>query len=260
MWFTTQETVQNTKRPSKRIIRKKKSTAALITGLIMTCFSDATAIKEKINPYELSFCKEQAQKKLLTPGKKVKKIFFVPDEDVKILLLGLIHMSKAKTKIRIAVYQLTDKDIVDALIAAHKRGVSLEIIVDQSCLYNRYEKISALRRLNIPIHVYGGKYYSIMHNKFFIFENTLNNKSIVFTGSANATLGGTTRNEENVWIIENKKIIDQYTKKFDTLKQKISLMPFPKTKKLNIPQKIYKQMLQKINTIIGLLGVFNKAT
>ncbi len=202
------------------------------------------------------FCKNYTLKKLLVNGKKVKQVFFVPDEDVKVLLLGLIHMSKARTKIRIAVYQLTDKDIVNALILAHKRGVILEIITDQSCLYSRYEKITDLRRLGVPIHVYGGKYYSIMHNKFFVFENTLNGKSIVFTGSANATMGGTTRNEENVWIVENQKIIDQYKIKFDTLKKKISLMPRPKSPDIRLSRKLYTRMINKMNDVLALTGIF----
>lgn len=229
---------------------------ALVSTLILSLFVRPVAAKEKVNPYEPATCIKYTQKKLLVYGKKVKQVFFVPDEDVKVLLLGLIHMSKSRTKIRIAVYQLTDKDIVEALVLAHKRGVILEIITDQSCVYNRYEKITTLRRLGIPIHVYGGKYYSIMHNKFFVFENTLGGKSIIFTGSANATLGGTTRNEENVWIVENQKIIDQYKLKFDTLKKKIALMPLPKSLEIKLSRKLYNRMVNKMNDMIALTGIF----
>lgn len=208
--------------------------------------------KEKVNPYHPDQCIPYTQKKLLVPGKKVKQVFFVPDEDVKVLLIGLIHMSKPRTKIRIAVYQLTDKDIVEALIEAHRRGVAIDVIVDKSCVSSRYEKITALRKLRIPVHVYGGKYYSIMHNKFFVFDNTLSGRSIVFTGSANATVGGTTRNEENVWIVENKKITDQYKKKFDTLKVKISAMP--KIQEERLTQKVYQSFMRELKSVIHILG------
>lgn len=243
--------------PKKRIIRKKKpSSLTLISTFVVSFFFRPATAKEKVNPYEPRLCIQYTQKKLLTYSKKIKYVFFVPDEDVKILLLGLIHMSKPKSKIRIAIYQLTDKDIVEALIAAHKRGVILEIITDQSCIHSRYEKITQLRRLGIPVHVYGGKYYSIMHNKFFVFDNTIGGKAVLFTGSANATMGGTTRNEENVWIIENKKIIDQYKNKFDTLKKKIALMPAPKSSEIRFSKKLYRHFVTTVNNLLSLTGIF----
>lgn len=226
---------------------------ALFLTMLLCFFSNSDA-KEKPNSYDPTFCKQYTYKKLIVPGKKVKKVFFVPDEDIKILILGLIHSTQPKTRLRIAVYQLTDKDIVDALILAHKRGVLIEIITDKSALYNRYERVSELRALGIPIHVYGGKYYSIMHNKFFVFEHTLGGKTIVVTGSANATIGGTTRNEENICIMENKMIVDQYRKKFDALKQQIALMPMPRTSSpLQVPKTMYKRMLKTFDSLINVI-------
>jgi phosphatidylserine/phosphatidylglycerophosphate/cardiolipin synthase-like enzyme len=242
---------QNTASPKKRLIRKKTRTT-IISVLTFFIFSPPLLSKEKTNRYQQDQCIAYTQKKLIVPGKRVKQVFFVPDEDVKVLLIGLIHMSKPRTKIRIAVYQLTDKDIVEALIQAHHRNVAIEIIVDKSCTHSRYEKITALRKLRIPIHVYGGKYYSIMHNKFFVFDNTLSGRTIVFTGSANATIGGTTRNEENVWIVENKKITDQYKKKFDTLKVKISAMP--KIQEERLTQRVYQSFMKELKSVIQILG------
>ena len=229
----------------------------LLNILLSTCI----AVKGKPN-YDPAFCKQYTYKKLVAPGKEIKEIFFVPDEDIKVLFLGLIHSAQPKTRLRIAVYQLTDKDMVEALTLAHKRGVLIEIITDQSCLYSRYEKISELRALGIPIYVYGGKYYSIMHNKFFVFENTLGGKTIVVTGSANATIGGTTRNEENICIMENKTIVDQYRKKFDALKQEIALMPMPRASSppsslpLKVPKTMYRRMVKTIDSLINVIFRF----
>lgn len=247
IYYVFQNTVSLKKRNNP-----SKTRRTLISALTFFIVSPPLLGKEKVNPYHRDQCIAYTQKKLLVPGKKVKQVFFVPDEDIKVLLLGLIHMSKPRTKIRVAVYQLTDKDIVEALIEAHRRGVAIEVIVDKSCVSSRYEKITALRKLRIPVHVYGGKYYSIMHNKFFVFDNTLSGRSIVFTGSANATVGGTTRNEENVWIVENKKITDQYKKKFDTLKVKIGTMP--KIQEERLTKKIYQSFMRELQSVINILG------
>ena len=86
------------------------------------------------------------------------------------------------------------------------------------------EKITELRNHDIPVYVYGEKFYSIMHNKFLVFGKNLGNKRIVWTGSANATISGTTRNEENVRVDDRFEIVKLYDEKFDRLKKKIGLV------------------------------------
>ena len=151
-------------------------------------------------------------------NRHIYQAFFCPQDKIKQILLGLIYAEKQC--IYACLYQITDTDIVDALIAARKKGVKIEIITDKSCLNSPYNKIQKLRRNGIPVHVYC-KGAGIMHNKFFLFGRTIYNKRLLWTGSANATAAGTTRNQENVIVLEQLKLFTQYHTYFKELKKKI---------------------------------------
>jgi len=175
--------------------------------------------------YDQLECKKYARHRLVKPGNKVEGVFFVPDDPVKKILLGLIYSEQ--WSIKAALYQLTDPDLFDALVDAHRRGVKIEIITDKSCLASKHEKITELRRYDIPVYVYGEKFYSIMHNKFWVFGKNLCNKRIIWSGSANATMSGTTRNEENVLVDDRLDMVKLYDEKFDRLKKKIAPLVKP---------------------------------
>ncbi len=159
----------------------------------------------------------QLSKQVLA-SKRIYHALFCHNDKVKQILLGLIHAEKSF--IYAALYQITDRDIVDALITARKRGVRVDIITDKSCLQSPYTKVPQLRRNRIPVSVYT-KGSGIMHNKFFLFGRTIYNKRLLWTGSANATTGGTTRNQENVVVLENSKLFNQYLTYFKELRNKI---------------------------------------
>lgn len=171
--------------------------------------------------YDTIDCMNCAKTHLIKPLYKIEGIFFVPDDPVKKILIGLIHF-ETRT-IRAAVYQLTDPDIVNALIAARNRGVSIEIITDKSCLESKYEKITQLKKHGVKVFVYK-KHFSIMHNKIWHFSMNMFNRPLVMMGSANTTQGGLTRNEENVLVIDRITIVTAYKDKFDRLKAKIVTM------------------------------------
>lgn len=145
----------------------------------------------------------------------INHAFFCPEDNLKMLIIGLINLEK--TAIYAALYQITDPDIAQALINAKKRGVHIEIIVDSSALTAKNSQVNLLKQHHITIYYYRKGFYSIMHNKFFIFANVFG-RSLVWTGSANATTGGTKRNQENVVITQCPTIISRYRYKFQDLK------------------------------------------
>lgn len=198
--------------------------------------------------YDQLECKKYAKHRLVKSGNKVEGVFFVPDDPVKKILLGLIYTER--WYIKAAVYQLTDPDLFDALIDAHRRGVKIEIITDKSCLASKHEKISELRSYEIPVYVYGEKFYSIMHNKFWVFGKNLCNKKIIWSGSANATISGTTRNEENVLVDDRADVVKLYDDKFDRLKKKISIMAKPSGKKNSSANQPYLRYLYNMRYML----------
>jgi phosphatidylserine/phosphatidylglycerophosphate/cardiolipin synthase-like enzyme len=143
----------------------------------------------------------------------ISEAFFVPNDKVKKLLLSLID--NERSSILLAQYRITDIDIAKALCAARQRGVLIRCITDQSCADEQYNKLAALQKSKVPIALYQRS--GIMHNKFYIFGNNISHKPLLWTGSANGSRAGTTRNQENVVVTENRKLIKQFREKFISL-------------------------------------------
>lgn len=173
---------------------------------------------------------------------KVNAVFFVPDDAVKNLLLTLINHETQS--ISLAQYCLTDKDITLALLRAHARNVKIRIITDASCLRTKKEQVSFLRKNGIPVRVYQ-KPFSIMHNKFYIFNHTIYGRQLVWSGSSNATMSGVSKNEENVFITDNRSVMNRYCTKFEKL--------WTQTKELTLPKAATEDNTQDLPTLLTTL-------
>ena len=153
------------------------------------------------------------------------QILFSPEDHIAEELIALIK--KEQTSIKSAIYCLLHRDILKALIEAHKRGVKVEIIIDSYSMKSRFAS-KKMQEANIPVFVWNPtlpivkvkndrkikKSRSLMHDKFCIFGNNR-----VWTGSFNFTFAGSNANRENVIILENKEIASRYLEEFERLKK-----------------------------------------
>lgn len=134
-------------------------------------------------------------------------------------------IAKEKKAILIAAYMLTDKRIARWLMAAHERGVKIEVVTDLSCLRERANKLGDLYEHGIPVFICmperKGARSSLMHNKFILFESNVYGKKIVWTGSANFTRSAFDEvHHENVIIMDDDMVYQEYHKKFSQLKKR----------------------------------------
>lgn len=163
---------------------------------------------------------EYARKNLLVQG-TIDKIFFVPTPPnnpiAKLILLGLIHHEKKA--IHLLQYRLTEPDVVEALIAALKRGVQVEIIIDHGSLYEKKGAIDQLKKAGAAVTVYQ-KSYSLMHIKMFLFSCSLA-RSIVWCGSANTTQNGYMRNQEFITVRDSTLLFEKCLHYFAHLKKSL---------------------------------------
>ena len=113
------------------------------------------------------------------------------------------EISHAQREIYLQAYGLTSKKIIDQLIAAHKRNIQINILVDKSNLTDRFSKIHLLKEAGIKVKI--DKISGIAHNKVIIIDNEK-----VITGSFNFTNDADKRNAENVVLIKDSKIAEQY--------------------------------------------------
>lgn len=117
-------------------------------------------------------------------------------------------LKRAKKRIDIAVFFLTNKAVTKDLLDAHRRGVEVRVILDATAAQNGYTKHELLREVGIPVkvEVWGGK----MHMKSAAIDGRY-----VIAGSMNWTSAGEWDNDENTLIIESPKLAAQYHEFFD---------------------------------------------
>ena len=157
---------------------------------------------------------EQDQYPKNTPSQmpcKPPQALFSCKDDVQNTLIEAIQ--KEQKHIMIAIFNFTSKEIAQSLLAAKKRGVSVEIITDESSIKEKYSKIPFLFTQGIPIYVFqanAGK----MHHKFAVFSDK------IWTGSYNFTKSAQQSNQENVLILYEPEIRKQYEIQFQNLRNK----------------------------------------
>lgn len=153
---------------------------------------------------------------------KLCSALFAPDHNLRAALRYLIK--NEQERISIAVFAFTDSHLAKELVAAHKRGVKIELMTDPSCLRGQHQKIDMLAQAGIPIYVYKSEFgkgpSSIMHNKFALFAKTIHDKTILWTGSFNFTKSGSDFNQENVLVLDDPRIIKQYADQFERLRDR----------------------------------------
>lgn len=126
-------------------------------------------------------------------------------------LLNLID--GAKKEIDFAIYGIRGQDdIIQALLAAQKRGVKIKGVVDSDSHGKNYYCDTHLLHQHFDV-VSDGKSY-IMHHKFFIID-----KKVLWTGSSNISDTGTGGyNSNGVIVSKDKTIISLFQKEFDQMR------------------------------------------
>ena len=119
-------------------------------------------------------------------------------------------LAAARDTINLSIFFLTHKYVTAELIAAHRRGVKVRVIVDATSAKNGYTKHELLRVAGIPVKIenWGGK----MHAK----AASIDGEALVL-GSMNWTSAGERANDENTLIVRSKRLAHQYNAWFEGL-------------------------------------------
>lgn len=157
----------------------------------------------------------------------VKKVLFSPEDDIEKVIGGLIVAEKKS--IQLATYVFTNKDIASALVAAHKSGIVVEVIVDGEMVGAPHSKIASLQEGGVPVYAYyphkkAQSYQAKMHNKFIIFHETILGKKIAVNGSCNCTSAAFKKNRENMLFFDERDLIADYARCFKKLKAECVLL------------------------------------
>jgi phosphatidylserine/phosphatidylglycerophosphate/cardiolipin synthase-like enzyme len=123
----------------------------------------------------------------------------------------LNRINQAETSILAAAYSFTSKPISTALLEAHKRGVTVQMVADAKSNTGKYSAVTFLANQGMPVRT--NSRYAIFHHKFMIFD-----ERHLETGSFNFSAAAVNKNAENVLVLMDvPEIARIYTQEWQRL-------------------------------------------
>lgn len=118
-------------------------------------------------------------------------------------------IEQAEASVDVVAYDLDLERVTDALIAAHRDGAQVRVVVESD--NGDEQAVSDLRRAGVPL-VEDERESGLMHNKFVVID-----EQWVWTGSWNMTHNGTYRNNNNTVLIASPALAENYTAEFEEM-------------------------------------------
>lgn len=128
------------------------------------------------------------------------------------------EIEQAKKEVLVAVYAFTSEELSAALVAAKKRGVVVQVVVDQEFdARNDKSKVKYLEQQKVPVRRHSGQKTAtaerengLMHQKFAVIDRTT-----LLTGSYNWTHSADRLNDENLLLFRDAgPLAEEYRKVF----------------------------------------------
>lgn len=159
---------------------------------------------------------------LLDKNTKIS-VYFTPAINVYECKINTL-LKNSKNEILVSAFYLTHRGIIENLIGAKKRGVSVKVVLDATGASNFKERINYLRQSGVDVKVenWGGKNHE---------KNILVDGCTFVSGSANFSKSAYEKNDENIVIINNCALGSLYRKRFFALYNSIEdkyLSRFPR--------------------------------
>ena len=123
-------------------------------------------------------------------------------------------LDQAQTSIYAAMYGLTHAQIVDALLAAKRRGVDVALKTDkiESAGKVQAAMIAKLQAAGVPVEV--SEQARLLHQKFAVIDGRY-----VVTGSFNWTENAERRNTENLVILDCSEMAQAYSAEWASIQR-----------------------------------------
>ncbi len=136
------------------------------------------------------------------------QVWFSPGDECRNALIN--HLRSCKKQLDICVFTIADDRITEAIIEAHKRGVSVRIVSDNDKSSDRGSDIVRMRELGIPMALDESRAH--MHHKFAVFDGKR-----VLNGSFNWTRSASRYNEENIVSTTDPNQVEHFQEQFNEL-------------------------------------------
>lgn len=132
-------------------------------------------------------------------------IYFSPEDNIERIIIKRIK--KAKNSIHFMAFSFTSDKIARELIRLRKKGIKISGVIEKTGAKSRYSEYNKLRLEDIDIRLDRNK--KMMHHKVIVIDGRL-----LITGSYNFSKNANEKNDENIIIVDNKSIAEEYLKEF----------------------------------------------
>lgn len=125
----------------------------------------------------------------------------------------ITKINQAQHSIDAAIFNTTRTPIVNALIAAHNRGVQIRFLANAGTFTSN----AALVNSQPPFPVAYVNMADLMHNKFVVIDAQSTDSSWVWTGSCNWTYTDMFTNYNNIILLQDQALAQAYTLEFNEM-------------------------------------------
>ena len=143
------------------------------------------------------------------PKPCIQEVVFFPNEQNQLKVTNMII--QAKKTLDVCMFTMTNDKLYKAVLDAKKNGVNVRIITDDECVKQLGSDIYKLVINGVPVKTDDNAQYH-MHHKFVIIDS-----KVLLTGSFNWTVQAVKNNNENVLMLYNIDIANEYTNEFNRL-------------------------------------------
>lgn len=139
------------------------------------------------------------------------QVAFTPGDDAAGLVVEAI--AGARRQVLVQTYSFTHKDIAQALVAAKRRGMDVQVIADRQQTETITTSLVAwLAAQGVPVWLDGE--HNAAHNKVMVIDNG-GAEAVLITGSFNFTQAAQYRNAENLLVLRgNPTLAEAYAANF----------------------------------------------
>ncbi len=133
------------------------------------------------------------------PARGTVQVAFTPWDNAEGVIVDCIR--QARRQILVQAYSFTSRALANALIAAKRRGVDVQVLADREQTFGgEASRIPELEQAGIPVML--EVRYQSAHNKVMVIDTGTADAAVV-TGSYNWTYAAQNKNAENVLILRH---------------------------------------------------------
>lgn len=136
------------------------------------------------------------------PAEGQVEVLFAPQDPVEARLIALI--AQARRSVQVQSYIFTRKNVAEALVAAHARGLSVQVLADAKMNQRGKNALPLLLAAGVPVALETA--YSAAHNKIVLIDADSANP-VLISGSYNLTWSAGRKNAENVLVLHGQRAV-----------------------------------------------------